>query len=207
MTTVPYSSPPLFAPPTNSDPGLTPAQIQQVEQARQRATKVRRAATVATVDAWLSAIFTALTALSALFSPSAFLLATALAIITFNSFRGAKRLRACDPSAGRFLALNQIALACTLIVYAVTCIWSASHTATSLPTALAAEPSIAQMYGSIDCLMWVVSLAIYGGLILGTTLAQGLAAIYYATRAKHITAYLASTPAWVIQLQRAQTGG
>jgi hypothetical protein len=48
---------------------------------------------------------------------------------------------------------------------------------------------------------------IYGSLIAGTLIFQGLNALYYFTRAKLLRAYLAETPAWVVELQRCQAGG
>jgi hypothetical protein len=45
---------------------------------------------------------------------------------------------------------------------------------------------------------------IYGGLIVGTVIVQGLESIYYATRAKYLRDYLDQTPQWVIDLNRSQ---
>jgi len=49
-------------------------------------------------------------------------------------------------------------------------------------------------------------LLIYGGLILGTLLFQGLNAWYYFTRGKHVQTYLDATPSWIIDLQRTVPG-
>jgi hypothetical protein len=66
-------------------------------------------------------------------------------------------------------------------------------------------PEVANLLGSyhLDRLFWLLNLAIYGGLILGTTLGQGLTAFYYHTRRRHLVAYVSSTPAWIIEIQKA----
>jgi len=211
MTTILYSAPPLFlasaAGPANSP--LSPEHLAQLEASNQRAKKIRRAAAVATTDAWLSAIFAALTLLSAIFSPVSAILGLALAVIAFNSFRGAKRLRQLDPSAPHFLACNQIALALALVTYAACSLYAAAHASSNLlSSATSAGPDVEKALGDLhlDRLYWLASLALYGTLIVGTVLAQGLAAIYYATRKKHIDAYLAATPGWILQLQKTQVG-
>ncbi len=43
--------------------------------------------------------------------------------------------------------------------------------------------------GSIGDLQTTLTLAVYGGLIIGTIIFQGLNALYYFTRTKHVQAY------------------
>jgi hypothetical protein len=201
----PISFPAASATPIHSP--LTPEHLAELHRAQQRSRKVRRAAGIATVDAYISAFFTAITALSAAFSPSAILLAIPLAVITCNSFQGAKRLRALDLSAPRYLALNQLALAATLTIYALVSIYLASRGSPAFASAIAGEPALAPMLGDIQQLYWIISLAIYASLILGTMIAQGLAALYYASRRKHIEACIAATPPWILELQKQKVGG
>ena len=49
--------------------------------------------------------------------------------------------------------------------------------------------------------------SIYGGLIAGTLVFQGLNSFYYFTRRKHLEAYLIETPEWVVELQRRGVAG
>jgi hypothetical protein len=186
---------------------LNPSHLAELQLADKRSRKIRRAATVATIDASLSAFFTALTALSAILSPSAILLAIPLGIVTFNSFRGAKRLRALDLTAPKFLALNQLALAAILITYASISIYLASRGSSGFSSAVNSEPTLAPMLANIQQLYWIISLAIYGSLIVGTILAQGLAALYYLSRKKHLQEYINATPPWILQLQKTKVGG
>ena len=155
---------------------------------------------VATIDAWLTAIFAGLTALSGLFSIVGLILGLALGVIAWNAFRGASELKQFNPAAPRRLALNQLALAGLLISYAVYSIFTASLS--SEFGAAMADPELARMLGPIDQFIHLITILVYGGLIIGTTLAQGLAALYYAGRAKHLHAYRAATPEWILQIQR-----
>lgn len=202
-TPVTFAAP---APPLPADSPLNPAHLAELQLAEKRSKKIRRAAFVASSDACISAIFPGVTALSAVLSPSVILLAIPLGVIAFNSFRGAKRLRALDLTAPRFLALNQIALAATLITYAAISIYLAANS-NAFSSAVTAEPTLAPMLGNISKLYFYISLAIYGGLIVGTVLAQGFAALYYASRKKHLQAYIDSTPPWILQLQKTKVGG
>jgi len=68
------------------------------------------------------------------------------------------------------------------------------------------EPMAADMLGGIGGLYKTMSIAVYGALIVGTLIFQGLNSIYYFTRAKLLRAYLAETPPWVVELQRCQAG-
>jgi hypothetical protein len=43
---------------------------------------------------------------------------------------------------------------------------------------------------------------LYGLVLVGSVLMQGLTALYYFTRARHMRAYLRDTPPWVVELQR-----
>ena len=61
--------------------------------------------------------------------------------------------------------------------------------------------------GSVEQLYEMISLGIYGGLIAGTLIFQGLNSLYYFTRRKHVEAYLRETPQWVVELQRHGVAG
>ena len=56
--------------------------------------------------------------------------------------------------------------------------------------------------GSINDLYKTITIAIYGGLIAATLIFQGINALYYFTRRKHVEAYVSETPEWVVDLQR-----
>jgi hypothetical protein len=185
---------------------LSPAQVVEYQTALQRCKKVRRAIFVAGTDAWLTAIFAVLTLLGSFLSPTGILLGLALGYIAFNSFRGLNRLKRFDLSGPKLLALNQLTLIAILTVYALYSIWAARNGDTDLNQALAAEPGLAGSAGDIKQLSWFLTLAVYGTLIFATVVAQGSAALYYFSRRKHLEAYVAQTPSWIIDLQKAQAG-
>ena len=59
------------------------------------------------------------------------------------------------------------------------------------------------MLAPVEDLTRMLSVAVYGGVIAFALFAQGGMALYYFTRGKHVRAYLAETPAWVVTVQRA----
>ena len=67
-------------------------------------------------------------------------------------------------------------------------------------------PQVAGMGGSnagVAGLVHECVVALYVGVLLIAIFGSGLLAIYYFTREKYIRAYLAETPAWIVNLQQA----
>jgi hypothetical protein len=187
---------------------LTPEQLQEIQRAKVRAKKVLRAATVSKLDGGIMAFF-ALGALSSFcFGWEGPVLGVALTIVSVNSFRGAAMLNRMERTAPATLAINQLFLAASIILYALYC----------LRTGLSGNSDLLKQLGGAGMddggaspagpfVSWLLHgglyWLIYGGLILGTIVAQGLAALYYGSRAKYLNAYLDETPQWVVDLQRA----
>ncbi|MCY2950747.1 MAG: hypothetical protein NTU53_02070, partial [Planctomycetota bacterium] len=181
---------------------LTPDQLAQLTAARLASRKIRRAVSVATFDGWTIAIFAALTFLCGLSSPATILLGLGMAGVSYVELSNAAKLRRTDPSALRRLAFNQFALAAMLILYAL---WSL-HTQSDhkqLQSLIASEPAAAEMLTTLQPLVQRITVAIYASLIAVAILAQGGTALFYYTRTKYIQAYLAQTPPWILQLQKA----
>ena len=84
-------------------------------------------------------------------------------------------------------------------------LWSI-HAATTGPQPYDEEirrnPQLGSTLGSIGRLHKTVTLAVYGSLIAGSILFQGLTAAYYFGRGKLLRAYLDQTPSWIVELQR-----
>lgn len=158
---------------------------------------------MATFDGWMTAVFAGITILTGIFSASALLLGTAMAVIAFVEFRGANQLRRLAPGAAKTLGFNQLALSSALILYSIWQIWSAYHTPTELSQAVGNDPQVAAMIGSIDDWTRLISLAVYGTLILIAIFVQGGTAIYYFSRQRYLDAHVRRTPKWVADLQRA----
>jgi hypothetical protein len=123
--------------------------------------------------------------------------------VAWIELRGAGRLRKLDADAARILGLNQLALAAIFILYALSRIYSVSTGPGPYEAIKASDAQMAHMLKPIEDLTRVVSLALYGVLILVAIFAQGGLALYYFSRVKHIEAYRSRTPAWIVQLQQA----
>ncbi|MBC8108232.1 MAG: hypothetical protein H7Z14_16720 [Anaerolineae bacterium] len=192
--------PPAIPPAPTS--GLAPQQVTELIAARDRAAKIRRAGGVAKFDAWMIAIFAALTGVTGLFSIPSLLLAAGMGFVAWREFRGVEALRRLDRSAPKSLAINQLCLAAILIAYAL---WQVIQTATSSGeyTAMAGgDPQLTQMLGPIDDLVKTLTLSVYGLIILIAIFVQGGTALYYFTRQRYLREYLEQTPSWVVDLQR-----
>ena len=184
-------------------PPLTEAHLRQLAEAANRARVIRRAASVARFDGWTVGAFAALTLLFSLGSVSGMLLGGAMAAVAAVELRAAARLRRFDARAAHTLALNQLALAATLILYALSQIHAELTGAGTFAAAAGSDPQLAQMLRPVEGLARLVTLFTYGGLIAVALLAQGGLALYYFRRRRHVIDYLARTPAWVIAVQRA----
>jgi hypothetical protein len=210
MTIAPLTFPKTFygeAPSAADASPLSAAHLAELELAQKRSKKIRRAVVVAQSDAWICAIFAGITLLCSIFSPAGLLLGLAMSFCAFNSFRGAKRLRQFDSSAARLLGLNQLGLAAALIAYAASQLWAASHGHSAIASAAASDPALASALAPFQSLEWIITLAVYGGLIAATVLAQGFTTLYYTTRQKHVVDYVAKTAPWILAMQKAQAGG
>jgi hypothetical protein len=207
MSQPPPKIPDYHGPPSRGTPPapvLTPEQTRAIELGRQRAQKIRRAATVSKIDGGIMAFFAAGALASICLGWEGFILGIALTIVSVNSFRGAARLTRMDLTAPAFLAINQFFLAASIIIYALYCLHagltSKPDEVQQLLRQLSSDP---QTNDELNRLYYWV---LYGLLIIGTVVAQGLAALYYGSRAKYLKAYLRDTPQWVVDLQKAQLG-
>jgi hypothetical protein len=184
--------PPLPALP----PQLSQANLAELQTARLGLTKIRRAVTMARFDGWSVGIFGALTLICGLFSFWGFVMGTGMIIIAYVELKGAEKVKRLQPGVIRTLALNQLAMASLLIIYAV---WSIATTnASTILSDLGADSSMvdAQL---VRLVTWIV----YGAVIAVAVFCQGGMALYYITREKYLRAYLAETPPWIITMQQA----
>ena len=98
--------------PAVADSPLSAADMHAYEDSRLRLKKINRAAGVARFNGWTSGIFAVFSLLGGLFSLTSFLLGVALAIVSYNEFKGGKRLQLLDRDAARTLGHNQIGFLC-----------------------------------------------------------------------------------------------
>jgi hypothetical protein len=190
-----------------SPPQISPENLQELQAAKRGMRKIRRAVTTATFDGWTVAFFGILTFIFSIGDIISMALGAGLTVIGVIELYGAKRLKRLDQSAIAFLVWNQIALGSLLLIYAVWRTVDILHhpaTASSLG-ATEAELDAAGM-GNIANLEQSMMLAVYGSLMAIAVFGQGSMALYYFTRRKHVQTYLAETPPWITQMQRAGMG-
>ena len=197
MTATPPTLPPAAAAPV-----LSEQHLRQLEAARVTGRRIARAVAIARFDGWSVAVVAGLTLLFGFTSVSAIAMAAGLGTIAFIELRGAAALRRLDPAAPRSMGFNQIALAAILIVYALWRIYTTLTGPGVYAEAAATDPALAKALVPMEDLMRLVTLAANAGLIAVALLAQGSLAAYYFSRAKHVHAYLAQTPAWVVAVQK-----
>ena len=130
-----------------------------------------------------------------------------LALFAWNEFRGRTMLLRFELRGCRVLGWNQLGLMALVVGYAGWMLAQALWGPNPYQEAISREAELAGPLGSISQLHKLISLAVYGGLIAGTLVFQGLNSLYYFTRRKHVTAYLRETPQWVVTLQQRGVAG
>jgi hypothetical protein len=203
-----------IAPPPRGDQApsaapLTDEHLDQLACAKLRAKKVRKACGVATFNGCTLAVFAGLSGLMALIGAMfgeldiiGLGLGAGLALLAWGEFRGRAMLRRFKLHGCHVLGWNQLILMSMVIVYAGWMLAAAVWGPSPYDEDIARESMLAGPLGSINELYRIISMAIYGGLIAGTLIFQGLNSLYYFTRRKHVEAYLSETPQWVVELQR-----
>ena len=194
--------PPPLPPRPPPAPVLSEHHLRQLAAARLTGRKIGRAVAIARFDGWSIAVFAGLTLLFGFTSVAGVVMAAGLGVIAFFELRGAAALRRLEPAAARSMGINQLALGALLIGYALWRIYRELTGPGQYAEYAAADPQLGQMLAPIENLTRVVALAANAGLIAVSVLAQGGLAAYYFSRVKHIHAYLAQTPAWVVAVQK-----
>jgi hypothetical protein len=175
--------------------------------AKRRARPIHKAARVAAFNGWTIGIVAMLSAPFAPFSIAGFLMAVALSVVAWNEFQGRKRLLAFDPASATFLGWNQIGFLAFIAAY---CLWMIHSSSGSFTAEMQAHPEFEQALGPLDgydSLYRSFVVLFYGTVILFSAFFQGLNAVYYFTRRKHLDAYRRETPAWVQDVQRMASVG
>ncbi len=175
----------------------------QLAAARRSAGKIRRAVSIAKFDGVSIGAFAILTLLFGLTSPVSIVLALGMGAAAFVELRAGKRLRCLDPTAIRTLAINQLALGSLLILYALFSLYTQFTGPGAYAEAAASDPALASALKPFESLTRTLSLAVYALIIVIAIFAQGGLALFYFSRARHLQAYLAKTPPWIIHLQQA----
>lgn len=190
----------LTAPPSVGP--LTQERRQELLLAKGRAKAIHRAARVAAFNGWTTGIVAAFSVPFALFSVSGFMVTVGLVGVAWNEFRGRRRLLAFDPASAAFLGWNQVGF---FVLVAAYCLWMIRASIGSFAAEVQAVPELENLIGPLDGfdgLYRSLVVGFYGMVIALSAIFQGLNAVYYFTRRKHIEAYLQETPAWVQEIER-----
>jgi len=191
---------------TVEPPGpLTQSHQREVAAAHERARKIRKAAAVASFNGWMTGIFAACSAPFALFSLVGFLVTASLSVVSYNEFRGRKRLLRFDREAPIFLGWNQVGFVTVIFIYCTWMLIVGFMSEGPFAAEMKANPELSVAFDSVtefDQLYRILIAAVYGTVIVLSVVFQGLNALYYFTRRKHLDAYLENTPDWVLDLQR-----
>jgi hypothetical protein len=187
-----------------SEHPLTPAHYRELTLVQTQTRIVRKAAWVANFNGWSTGVAAALSAPFALFSVVGFLATVGLSVVAYNEFRGRKRLLDSDPSAAELLGWNQIGLLALIAGYSLWMLRASLTEASSLSAELNAS-QLGDAFGSltnVEELSRRIAIAFYGTVVAASAVVQGLNALYYFSRRKHIEACLRDAPAWALDLER-----
>ena len=187
-----------------SPPQLTPENLNELQLARQRLKTVRRAVGAGRFEGYSIALCGGLTFLLGIGTLSTMAGGALLLAIGIVEVYMVGQLRKLDLRAPRILAANQLVLAALIVLYAC---WSlhSPDTGTSADTSglsPADAQAMNQMIGPVTDIAHSVSLLLFGSLLIAAVFEGGMAWYYY-SKAEPLREYLAETPEWILQMQRA----
>jgi hypothetical protein len=198
--------PPGTAPQSPTQGPLSPEHYAQFEAAQRRGKKLRKVAGVARFNGWTTGLFAGSALIFAWIDKLmgggvdyvALAVGAALTIVTINEFRGAAKARRVEPGATTLLGFNQLFLLAAITCY---CLWN-MFMAPSITGQSSGDPEVDRLLQGFTGVETTVKFAVYGLVIAGSVIAQGMTALYYFQRGKTMREYLRETPPWIVQLQR-----
>jgi hypothetical protein len=170
----------------------------QLELARKRGKKVLKAAKVASFDAWTMAIIGGSALAFGVVDHVSGIVGGAIMIVAMVEFKGAAKFRKMDLGAPMLCGLNQLFLLATIAVY---CAWNLMQNQPSVMQSIG-DPMGDAVLGDVASMESSIMKAFYSLVLIGSVLMQGLTAVYYFTRARHMRRYVQETPAWIVELQK-----
>ncbi len=188
----------------SSEGPLSTEHFQELARADDRAKLIRKAARVAAFNGWTTAIIAALSAPFAFFSVAGFLVTAVLTLVAANEFRGRNLLNKFNPKAAALLGWNQLGFLAMIILYCGWMMYTGINESDTALSEFTSNPELGDLLGSpeqVSGLYELLVYAVYGTVIFLSVIFQGLTALYYFSRRKHIEAYVRATPEWVRKLQ------
>jgi hypothetical protein len=193
---------------------ISEPQRQALQDAETAARRFAFAPKLATWNGVSMLLGAALSLFLAVFDHGLVLSAAVLGVCGYIELSAGKQLREYDPRAPLRLAINQIVLLALVIGYAALKLRAAWTGQASFASELAQHPELAAMMEQVDdpsiqetlnsvgaMYRWGI-LGLYSAVIAIAIVVQGGAAAYYWSRRKHLLAFLASTPSWVVDFMR-----
>jgi hypothetical protein len=189
---------------SGSEGPLSAEHFRELSRADDRAKIIRKAARVASFNGWTTMIISALSAPFALFSVVGFLVTATLALVAYTEFRGRKLLNNFKPRAATLLGWNQLVFLVMTLIYCGWMMYTGINESDTALSEFTSNPELRELLGSpeqVTSLYELLVYAIYGSVIFLSVIFQGLTALYYFSRRKHVEAYVRSTPEWIRKLQ------
>jgi hypothetical protein len=190
------------APP--SPPQLTPENLNELQLARQRLKGIRRAVSAGRFEGYSIAICGGLSFLAGIGSLTSMAGGALLLGVGIVEVYMVGQLRKLDLRAPRFLAANQLVLAALIVLYACWSLHSSGSSSSADTTGMSASDvqAMNQMIGPVNEIAHSVSVLLFGSLLIAAVFEGGMAWYYY-SKAEPLREYLAETPEWILQMQRA----
>ena len=187
---------------TKQSESLSSTQMAELAEARTRTKKICRAANTATFNTWSVGIFAAPSLVMGIFDLPTFLIGAGLAIVAFNESRGAKMFRRIDLRAPTLLGFNQIGLGAILVVYGIYGLVTTMIGPNYYDEQIMKMPQLAPTLEPLGELYQLISILVYGSIIVISIVFQGLTAWYYFSRTKILRAYVEQTPSWILDVHK-----
>jgi len=207
-TTTPSQSLGAEDPASSSGP-LSPEHLQAIDEAGRRAKKILRVASLAMFNACTFGFFASCGLLVVMISAAlgevdliGLLVSVALGVVTWNELRGRAMVRRFELHGPTVLGWNQIALMGVIFAYCIWMIVAALIGPSELEEEIAKHPELEGYFGDLGQLQRTLTIVVYGAVILGSAIFQGLNSAYYFRSVKTMREYVVQTPQWVIELQR-----
>jgi hypothetical protein len=189
---------------SGSEGPLSTEHFQELSRADDRAKVIRKAARVASFNGWTTMIIAVLSAPFALFSVAGFLVTGVLALVAYTEFRGRNLLNNFKPKAATLLGWNQLVFLVMIVVYCGWMMYTGINESDTALSEFTSNPELSELLGSPEQVTGLYELlvyAVYGSVIFLSVIFQGLTALYYFSRRKHVEAYVRTTPEWIRKIQ------
>ena len=207
--------PPSTTPTVDTKGPLSPEQLGEVGEARQRVRRIAGAVGLARFNFRSFVVIAILSLPFVFFYPTTLVAVACLCWLAAVERRGGRMLKELEPNGGRVLAYNQISLLVLVVAY---CGWqiARSHSsATPFDEVLSSNLALTELeetgmlpggttgLDDMNRLFRISVTIFYGAVMVLTALLQGGCAWYYYSRYRLLKDFQAQTPPWVREVLKA----